>query len=771
MLKPWWAKLLAGLVALIALLAVVIAFFPWDVLRGPVNRYVTNKTGRHFEITRKLDVKLGRTTRILLDGIEFANPDWAKDPYFVRAQGAEIDLRLLPLFHRRIEMPMVKLSKPELGLQIEADGRRSWALGKNTGDPANVPDIGALVIDEGSVHFIDTQHGADIQTSFAVEGPLSLPPARRAASAASDATPAQQQAVAQSNTPQAMPLTFNAKGTWQNEAFTAKGRTGNVLYLSAPLQNPFPMEVEAQAGATTLRARGAIASLATMDGSDAVFDLKGKNLADLYKLVGVVLPATPRYSVHGHITKRGELWSVKDINGALGNSDLSGELSFDKQQKVPHLVGNLRSKWLDFDDLAPVVGLPEQPKKPAPVQVAQAEPKKGLFGKKEKKEKAPRDPDRKVLPRTPLDLARLKSMNSEVTYVAAKVTNVPNLPLERMGMKVRLHNGLLNLDDVNLGVAGGTLAGKAVVDSHSNPARVELHLDARSLELSRLFKNEQLTKSSFGKIYGDIDLKARGNSVAQMLGNADGSMALLMGKGQISNLLLEIAGLDGAEILKFLMGGDRNVGVRCAATAFDVNRGLMKSRAFVLDTVDTVVYGDGQVNLATEQMDMYFRPYPKDMSILSLRSPLKLGGTLGAPTAGPDKGALGGRAGLALALGAINPLLALAATVETGPGKDANCGDILRDAASPEASARVEQLAKHQQQATSSMGGPGGKIKSLLGMNKPNEDGGVRPRRAEQPAQAGQAAQQKQVPAAAPDRPSGPGAPGAPGAPDVLYGR
>ena len=74
-------------------------------------------------------------------------------------------------------------------------------------------------------------------------------------------------------------------------------------------------------------------------------------------------------------------------------------------------------------------------------------------------------------------------------------------------------------------------------------------------------------------------------------------------------------------------------------------------------------------------------------SILSVRSPLKITGTLGAPQSGPDKGALAGRAAAALALGAINPLLALAATIETGPGDDADCKATLRVAASPNADA------------------------------------------------------------------------------------
>jgi hypothetical protein len=42
-----------------------------------------------------------------------------------------------------------------------------------------------------------------------------------------------------------------------------------------------------------------------------------------------------------------------------------------------------------------------------------------------------------------------------------------------------------------------------------------------------------------------------------MLATADGEVAAVMGAGQVSNLLLELAGLDIAESLKFLIGRDR----------------------------------------------------------------------------------------------------------------------------------------------------------------------------------------------------------------------
>ena len=219
-----------------------------------------------------------------------------------------------------------------------------------------------------------------------------------------------------------------------------------------------------------------------------------------------------------------------------------------------------------------------------------------------------------------------------------------------------------------------------------SPAAFNTKLDVRALQLNQLFPTVETTKTGLGKISGQFDLKGRGNSVAQMLGSASGDVAVLMGKGEISNILLEFMGLDGGEVIKFLLRGDRNVQLRCAAAAFDVKQGLMSSRAIVLDTSDTLITGEGQISLANETLDIVLKPQPKDVSILSLRSPLRIGGTFADMTAGPEKTALAGRAGLALLLGAINPLLALAATIETGPGEDADCADVLTQAAQAKSS-------------------------------------------------------------------------------------
>jgi len=55
-------------------------------------------------------------------------------------------------------------------------------------------------------------------------------------------------------------------------------------------------------------------------------------------------------------------------------------------------------------------------------------------------------------------------------------------------------------------------------------------------------------------------------------------------------------------------------------------------------------------------------------------------GSMRQPKPKPKMGPLAARTAAAVALGAINPALALLATLENGPGKDTNCGKALAEA-------------------------------------------------------------------------------------------
>ena len=200
-----WLRLGAAVLVLLGALIVALLLFPWNVLREPVNRYVSEKTGRQFEITRQLDVRWGlRGATVLLDGIAFANPAWAREPYLLRAERAEADIRLWPLLAGKVVMPRLVLVSPTLGLQLEEDGRRTWALGKDTADSGTVPTIGLVQIDSGALSFLATHLGVDLHAEFDFDSQRGT-----------------------------MPLAYRIEGRYQRQPLKASGRTGNVLQLNA----------------------------------------------------------------------------------------------------------------------------------------------------------------------------------------------------------------------------------------------------------------------------------------------------------------------------------------------------------------------------------------------------------------------------------------------------------------------------------------------------------------------------------------------------------
>ena len=141
--------------------------------------------------------------------------------------------------------------------------------------------------------------------------------------------------------------------------------------------------------------------------------------------------------------------------------------------------------------------------------------------------------------------------------------------------------------------------------------------------------------------------------------------------------MMERAGLHLWEMLQLNLAGDELIELRCAIADFDVKAGVLRPNALVLDTQVTTISGSGTIDLAREQLDLTLNQKTKRTSPLALRSPLIIRGSFVKPVVGVDKGKLVTRALSAVALGLVNPLLALVPLVDPGPGQDSDCGPLL----------------------------------------------------------------------------------------------
>jgi uncharacterized protein involved in outer membrane biogenesis len=184
------------------------------------------------------------------------------------------------------------------------------------------------------------------------------------------------------------------------------------------------------------------------------------------------------------------------------------------------------------------------------------------------------------------------------------------------------------------------------------------------------------SRIAFGVLGGRARLSAKGNDLQQILLDLNGEAGFAMSGGHISNLSLEIIGLDVGEALGFLIGRDRQVPIRCAVADFKIERGKMESRTFVFDTTDTAILGGGLIDLNKQTIDFTLRPRPKDVSLLSVRAPIRVTGSLFKPDFQPDMSAVV-RGGAALLLGALALPAAIIPLIETGPGKDSDCRALI----------------------------------------------------------------------------------------------
>ncbi len=124
--------------------------------------------------------------------------------------------------------------------------------------------------------------------------------------------------------------------------------------------------------------------------------------------------------------------------------------------------------------------------------------------------------------------------------------------------------------------------------------------------------------------------------------------------------------------------GDKQVNINCMATDFAVDRGIMYSRTFVIDTQEAIINVDGVISLADETLHLTINPKTKGLRIISLRAPLYVRGPFKKPSVSVDKGVLAMKAGGALALATLAaPAAALLPLVNTGPGEVSECGKLL----------------------------------------------------------------------------------------------
>lgn len=640
------------LLVVLAFLAIGVVFmvnFDWNRAKPWINQRVSEATGRSFAIHGNLSLTWSNPhnetgwrglvpwPRLNAENVQLGNAEWSKTgSQMARIERLTFSLNPLSLLTHKIQIPTLELNGPTLSLERAADGKSNWTL-TSGGDKAPSDwqlELQRLVLHDGTIKVLDAVNNIDLQVNV-------------------DSLP--------QDSPEGYGIGWKLKGTFHRAQIRGSGKAGAVLSLQQS-KAPYPLQAALQAGTTNIEVQGTLTKPEALAALSLQLKLSGASMADLYPLTGITLPKTPPFSTQGHLAgtlgKEGGRWLYDHFKGRVGESDIAGTLEYIAQKPRPLLKGQVQSGLLRLEDLAPLIGADSNASKA----------KRGV---------AVVQPADKVLPVEKFDATSWGSIDAHVKFSGAKILHDKKLPIDSLVAEIHLQDGVLSLTPLTFGIAGGKLVAMLKLNGRGHAIRANMQVSARSLKIKELFPTLDTMQASLGEIGADATLAATGNSVAELLGTADGELIMLARKGTISKFLLEAMGLNVGSVVVTKLFGDKQVRLNCLASAFHATNGLMQTRVFVLDTDDSVVHVNGQINLAHEELALDIEPKNKALRVLSLRAPLYVRGTFKKPDIGVDKATVALKVGAAVAMGAVTPAAALLPLLNIGGQADDECAPVL----------------------------------------------------------------------------------------------
>ncbi|TCH98762.1 AsmA family protein [Roseococcus sp. SYP-B2431] len=677
-------------------LLLLVLLFRWDWLIPIVESRASAALGRPVTVAH-LHVRLGRVPEITLTDLRIANPDgFPADPPFALVPRAVISVEAWPLLReQRLVVPSVALHQPALELLGKEDGANNYtfeALAGGSGESGGGggPLIRRVSIVEGRSHVALEALEADFNLQIATQEPEGQDPT----------------------------VTLRAEGTYAAQPITGE-LVGGALLALQDAARPWPVRLQLANGPTRVTLEGTVQEPLALRGADLRLTLAGPDMKLLMPLTGVPIPTTPAYRVAGRLDFEEGRIRFREMQGTVGRTDLGGEIIIapdaarpatevplapaagaaqpqrgarnqapppepraaatqapppgpapnrrntaqstvpadrrpESTRPRPDITANLRSRRVDLNDLAGFIGGDPQP--------GQSNARPG-----------------RTLPDAPLSLPRIRAANIHLVYDGQRIEG-RSMPLDNLHVKMDIVDGVIQIHPLRFGVGAGRIeAQSSLTPQEDGGLRTETQVSFQRIDISRLLGVTGAGQGA-GTLGGRAQITGSGKSLAELLARGNGGVTLTMAGGEVSALLVDLAGLRLGNAIFSALGLPNRTRIECFVADLGLQRGVLSSRAILLDTEDVLITGTGNVSLAQERIDMRLNTDSKSLTIAALPTSFHITGSFADPSVAPDLTELGIRGGLAAALGFVAVPLAILPTIQFGIGDDPRCRNLVSQA-------------------------------------------------------------------------------------------
>ncbi len=611
-----WKLSVSIIVALFLALFIVfyalVSRYDFNALKPRISQKVQAATGRELILRGDIKLKIGLTPSLVVDDVSFQNAPWGSQPEMVTAKRFEVKVAILPLIKGNIEIKRFILIEPHILLETDAAGKSNLIFGtpkeRGAEKPKETqPKEGEIKLPSLTLNQVGIEKG-----SFTYKNGQS----KKTYAMKIDSLSLEEKNASS-------PITLKIKGAYGNEVFEIAGTLGPLAALLTADQ-PCPVDLKAKTGWLNLNIEGSIQNVKTQPKFDLNVQIQGNDLAKLARAANTATTIKGPFEITAHLQNpKPTVYQLSDLKATIAESYLKGSAAVDLSNNRPLVSGDLSSKNLDLRVFFPPSSASQEKNKTPRV-------------KKRKRDK--------VFSNDPLPLEGLNKVDAFLNIRFDKVL-LPRLALNNLVLDATLKNGELVMKPVKARIGGGSLDGRLDLQTQGKSVAFTTALEVNQLNLGQMLKDLKVTETLEGMLDGKLNLKSNGNSVAALMGELDGVIITMMGKGRIQNKYLDLLGGDlGSNLFRVINpGGEKEqyTDINCAVGRFDFRKGIGDCTVLACDTKRMSLTGEGTINLRTEKLDISLSPAPKQginpgtgkvsLSLSELAQPFKLGGTLAHP--------------------------------------------------------------------------------------------------------------------------------------------
>jgi AsmA protein len=587
-------KLLIGIAVIVVLViaaAIIVPFLiPVDTYKRELVAAVKQSTGRDLKINGKTSFSLFPNLAVEADDVALSNPPGAANPNMATFSALQMQLKLLPLLSRRVELDKLVLVNPVIALEVAKDGKPNWQFAAAAPPAAGAPaapqpapqaaappasssgmlsglSLADVRLENGKVSYLDQRSGQSLSLDQ-ITMKVSLPNLDS-------------------------PLTADGSAVYRGEKLALSVNLANPRAFLGGKSSAAKLGLQSTPIAFSFNGTAAGSTPPKLDGA---VDLNIPSLRNLAQWAGTPLQAPGTgfgpLAISGKASVAGPKITFTDAKLSLDQINATGEVALDSAGARPSVKGTLAVDKLDLNPYLP----PETSGKPAASGGGGAAPGGG-----------PAAPAAKSAGWSdqPIDVAPLKSADVDFALSCNSLV-YRKIQVGRSALGLHLVNGRLEADLSQLQLYQGTGKGKVVLDGSGAVPGIEADFDLSRVQMEPLLKAAAGSDRLIADGAFTIAVTGHGKSERDIVGTLDGKGNFNLANGKIKgvNLVAMVKNIGSA----FQAGASDETDFGSLTGTYTIQNGILRNNDLQLKSGEVPMTGAGTVDLPRRTVDYKLTP-------------------------------------------------------------------------------------------------------------------------------------------------------------------